>query len=330
MISKKILYPNELKEVENMFKEFTNNLKQLQSVSNALSKSKFVSMGCQANTVSLMRTLTFLENGNKFAVSNGGNISICDSQSLRELKRFKAHDRTIIGLITTKNGKLCSIAEKDNTLRFWNPQTCQCENVFESHQNLFTIIEAPGDVIISGGYGCIHCWDVKGGTKKSEIEVGKNWSPCNCIVMNFNNDEIACGVENFIQICVLDLKTNNFSPKQQLQGHSKKVTDLLFLKDTNFLCSSSEDNTIKMWFYKQEQCLRTLTGHTSQICGMMRWNDETLASASKDGSIIFWNINSGLCVKRIQPTQDEVYCVGVDKEGKLLSCDKNNNINFYF
>jgi len=236
---------------------------------------------------------------------------------------------------TTKDGKLCTVAEKDNTIRFWDSRTFICEKILVAPTGCMAVIEVPGNIIISGGTERICIWERKNGAK-TEIDLSKdrnkydNYSwHCNCL-SNINDNEIACGLtgsEHLIQI--LDLKTKMLT-QTKLVGHSSKVLDILYVKEKNVLCSSSEDKTIKIWFYNQGVCLRTLSGHKNPVCGIVQWNGEFLVSASLDGSIAFWDINTGFCVKRIETSQGgRVYCVGVTREGRLLSGDANNTIAVY-
>lgn len=91
-----------------------------------------------------------------------------------------------------------------------------------------------------------------------------------------------------------------------LKGHENAVWCVLFLDDETFLtgtlqpqspareisvcCVGSADKTIKLW--KQDQCLKTFTGHSDCIRSLqlLDLNRGTFASTSNDGTIRLWSI----------------------------------------
>lgn len=50
--------------------------------------------------------------------------------------------------------------------------------------------------------------------------------------------------------------------------HTAAVTDLVLSKDRQMLVSASADCTVKLWNLESEQLIRTLHGHTDEVCGL--------------------------------------------------------------
>jgi platelet-activating factor acetylhydrolase IB subunit alpha len=59
----------------------------------------------------------------------------------------------------------------------------------------------------------------------------------------------------------------------------------------DFLASSSEDASIRLWDYETGQCEKVLKGHSSKICQICFDAKGTLlASSAKDMTIKIWSL----------------------------------------
>jgi WD40 repeat protein len=72
-----------------------------------------------------------------------------------------------------------------------------------------------------------------------------------------------------------------------LYGHRQSVTCLAIWND--FLCSGSNDRTVKLWNEKGE-CVVALQGHTYSVSCLTVWNG-FICSGSFDNTIRIWNAN---------------------------------------
>jgi hypothetical protein len=76
---------------------------------------------------------------------------------------------------------------------------------------------------------------------------------------------------------------------EPLEGHTSRISELIFSKDGQRLYSASGDQTIRIWDIGQHQCLATLRGSNNEVLGLALSPDgTTLASACKDGVVSFW------------------------------------------
>jgi len=67
------------------------------------------------------------------------------------------------------------------------------------------------------------------------------------------------------QLVVWSLRSGK--PLRRLSaGHGAAVTDLVLSKDRRMLVSTSADCTVKMWNLNSDQLIRTLHGHTDEVC----------------------------------------------------------------
>jgi WD40 repeat protein len=73
-----------------------------------------------------------------------------------------------------------------------------------------------------------------------------------------------------------------------------QITDYFFRED--FVISSHNDLTIRIWSVSQQKCLKILGGHLDTIQCLQMLSNEIFISGSLDKSIRFWNIHTGNCV----------------------------------
>jgi WD40 repeat protein len=79
-------------------------------------------------------------------------------------------------------------------------------------------------------------------------------------------------------------------PLGALEGHTSRISQLVFSADSLRLYSASADQTIRIWDVAQRRCLATLRGSSDEVWGLALSPDgATLASSSRDGVVAFWS-----------------------------------------
>jgi WD40 repeat protein len=79
----------------------------------------------------------------------------------------------------------------------------------------------------------------------------------------------------------------------------KSFGSLRLFESVKSFATSSTDKTIKVWEIESGECLKTLSGHDSDVKCVIKLPDNQLASGSHDRTIKIWDLNSGSCVKTI-------------------------------
>jgi WD40 repeat protein len=88
---------------------------------------------------------------------------------------------------------------------------------------------------------------------------------------------------------------------QTLEGHSEKVTSVVFSHDSARLASASGDGTVKIWDASSGACLHTLKGHSDWVRSVVFSHDSArLVSASDDRTIKIWDASSGECLQTLK------------------------------
>ena len=109
-------------------------------------------------------------------------------------------------------------------------------------------------------------------------------------------------------------------PYTSLEGHTSRVTKIVFSLDGTTLASASEDRTIRLWDVATGTHRHKLTGHNSYIYSVSFSPDGlTLASGSENGRIRFWNVTTGQYRVTLEGHSSSVRSVAFSPDGQTLA-----------
>jgi WD40 repeat protein/serine/threonine protein kinase len=81
---------------------------------------------------------------------------------------------------------------------------------------------------------------------------------------------------------------------RRYEGHESDVTDVAYSPDGQFLATSSNDGTSRLWDRSNGQTISTFTGHTAGVFNLdYHPGGELVASSGEDGSIKLWEPLTG-------------------------------------
>lgn len=182
----------------------------------------------------------------------------------QEFQRLEGHTRGVNAL-QFDDCKLIS-GSMDKTLRIWNYRTGECLSVLRGHSDGVLSLHFDDKLLVSGGADhTVRVWNFKDGRCRT------------------------------------------------LRGHDGWINAVRVHSACQVLFSASDDSTMKMWNLRDNSCIRTFTGHLGQIQSIfpalppVSEEDPYSTRAQKcpkeyytsslDGTVKWWDIRSGECIK---------------------------------
>ena len=127
----------------------------------------------------------------------------------------------------------------------------------------------------------IKIWNWENASCIATLTGNEHWVKCLC---QLSNGYILSGShDNLIKIWD---SYNQFVT--DLKGHTESVRSICQIGKTNYIASASFDHTIKIWDLNTNECIQTLTEHTSSVINILYHSDGYLISSSKDKTIKIW------------------------------------------
>lgn len=117
-----------------------------------------------------------------------------------------------------------------------------------------------------------------------------------------------------------------------LRGHTHGVSDLSWSTDSFYLCSASDDRTLRIWDIRSvlsgpkpadpavDRCIRVLKGHTNFVFSA-NFNPQTssqVASGGFDCTVRIWDVKTGRCNRAIDAHSDPVTSVHFIRDGSII------------
>lgn len=101
-------------------------------------------------------------------------------------------------------------------------------------------------------------------------------------------------------------------------GHKGPITQLKFNKDNNFLISSSQDTTIRLWSILNLKEITSFKGHMGSVNSFD--TDELnriLVSGSSDNSIVWWDVKNQIPIRRIKGHDGGINSIKINHNSNL-------------
>ncbi|KAG2388539.1 hypothetical protein C9374_000703 [Naegleria lovaniensis] len=111
----------------------------------------------------------------------------------------------------------------------------------------------------------------------------------------------------------------SLSKRTTCSGHLLGVNDVCWSPDSQYLCSASDDKTIRIWSAEDGELLKTLQGHNQfAYCVAFSPRGNVIASGSFDETVRMWDVRTGNCLRTLPAHSDPVSSVSFSRDGSLL------------
>jgi WD40 repeat protein len=241
--------------------------------------------------------VNFSPDGNLLASSGDDHsVIVWDVKNSQNIGTYLGHTHRIKSLVFSLDGKTVWSGSEDQTIRLWGIKSRECKKIlYEPGHRIWALALDPEEnfIISTGPDHTIRVWDLAsekiiktiynshriwtvavlpttlnivtgGGDKKVKIwdfHTGENlystdelsdwvWS----VKPHPKQAIIASASGNKIQLW----DKNNLSLISELEGHSNRIRSLSFNSTGEYIASSSDDETIKIWDTETKKCIKSI------------------------------------------------------------------------
>ncbi len=276
-----------------------------------------------------VKSLAWSPDGSKIAVGAGPNVCnlegadysvhVLDAVTLQVIDRLISHHCVVNSLQWSADGTQLLVSSMDGLAEIWDvanriplvtsPPYTQPGRILD--------VWSPDEARVanlSDGTSNVFIWNAKTGDTIAEFDIASNgalslaWSP--------DGRRIALGGS---QLNVLDATTGQ--TLLTLSGHSVSVASVAWSPDGSKIAGggAGDDSTLRIWNSETGTPYQILQGHTSTITQIV-WSmdSSTVASASYDGSVRVWDVNTGDQLE-LFTNAEPIYAIDWSPDGSQLA-----------
>ena len=105
-----------------------------------------------------------------------------------------------------------------------------------------------------------------------------------------------------------------------LTGHLQGLSDACWSPDGSYLCTASDDQTLRVFDCTTGQVLRTFRGHQSYVyCCAYSPRGNVVVSGSYDETIKMWDVRTARCLRSFGSHSDPVSALDFSYDGTMLA-----------
>ncbi len=268
-----------------------------------------------------------------------------DFSELVKLDYGSGQKSRILKLVFSPNGKYLAAGSNDGQIYLWTRNgelvdTFQYRGTVSSNfetaltgsrDGIFTMQFSPDSSLLafSGGKGVIQVQDLDNGTTRllSDHD-GVVWQ------IAFSSDGVtlaSASEDGTVKLWELRRDEGN-ELVHTLQGHQGQVYRVRFGLHDDVLATGGADGVVRLWLRDKGVPLGALEGHEDEISSLdfapkpTLGYQSVLVSASDDGNIRLWNIDSSI---QALPHNSDVFDVTFRPDGRLVASGGVNNVRLW-
>ncbi|TIA89825.1 hypothetical protein E3P99_01902 [Wallemia hederae] len=224
-------------------------------------------------------------------------------------------------------------ASRDGSVKRWTigASGYELSGTYTGHGayvNSVVMNEVTGDIISGGSDSRILVHDVDR-EDKARVALVEHWGNVCCL--HTRQDALVSGSWDLSARVWKRSQAGDYSQVLRLNGHEQAVWDVKLLHDFSILTASA-DNYIRH-FDKEGQLLKVFKGHTEPVRSLQVLGNDTLLSASNDGSIRKWNIKSGEQIACLVGHSSFVYAAAAlqspTSDDYVVSCGEDYEVRIW-
>ena len=204
------------------------------------------------------------------------------------------------------------------TLRIWNTQRGNCEQILPGHSDFVTAVAFSHDstLIASASQDkTIRIWDAKTGNCSQILEGHTN--VVTSVTFLCESKAVASASQDQT-IRIWNVQTGTCD--QVITDHSDIVTSVVFSYDLNKILSVSNDNTVRIWNAETRRCEQVLDAFDCSKSAVAFSSDLTKAAyASKNFVLRIWSIETEKCEHELEGHTNTIHSVVFSPDSTMLA-----------
>jgi WD40 repeat protein len=266
-------------------------------------------------------SISFSPKGNYIATASMDGTARLWDLSGNQLTEFQGHQDRVWSVSFSPDGHYIATTSSDCTARLWD-LAGNLITEFKGHQDGVTAISFSPDgkyiATVSDGIlpgGSLICtarlWNFSGNLI-AEFTPLTDRSHVKSVSFNSEGKYLAAGSHRRAKAMLWDLSEKQIT---ELIGHQDAVTTVSFSPNGEYIATTSEDCTARLWDLSGNQ-LAEFSGDYEDV--KFSPNGEYIAAASRDSTARLWDL-SGNQITQLLGHQDAVWSISFSPNGKYIA-----------
>lgn len=262
-----------------------------------------------------------------------GRLLIVDIQTEKIVKRKKAHEKKVMSIASTPDGKRILSGSLDGSIYIWKEPEEDNDGMLLSPNNghVWCVSAAPDNkrFLCAFENRIVQVRDLSSGIILSTFQNHHGAVYC----AKFLGDGVKCisaGTDKVLR--VWNAATGN-EVAEPLSGHSDKVTCLSSTREGTLVVSGSDDWTMRIWDVRNGKEIKSIDRHSGRTsCAWLSEDGERLFSGSHDGTIRARNVKRNVNICNQVSSDYSRFVTGMvftKKEDKMVSCSDDGTIKVW-
>jgi WD40 repeat protein len=194
--------------------------------------------------------------------SADGTVQLWDTHTRECAGVLEGHTRCVMSVAFSPDSRLLASASDDRTVRLWDVverRVASPVHVLRGHAYVSSLSFSPdGRQLASGSWDCtVRLWSVPECVPGPVLQ---HACPVYCVAFLpvVGSNMLASGDSHGI----VRLWDVGGIIKRELQGHSRRITSVVFSPDGSQLVTGSDNNTVRLWSVASGKLVKVLTGNS--------------------------------------------------------------------